>query len=550
MKFPLPLCRERARGEGSLPIASPNNGPHPNPLPAIPGEGTGLTPSRCRWILAIVLLGGLLARIGYLTIHCPIGLSGDEAHYWDWSRQLDWSYYSKGPAVAVLIRASCDLFGNTMFAVRLPAPLLAIGISLCTYWLTRRVFKSDRLALGAVLLCHLVPMFVAGSMLMTIDPPYYFCWAMATCFGYLATIESKRWAWPTAGAFVGLGFLAKYAALLWLVCLLVFLIMHRPQRKWLRTAWPWLTIVIAFAFTTPVIFWNAHHGWVTLGHVARSTTENQSHFRPLEILGNVAAMVGGQIGILNPIVAGFMVGGIWLAVRREMDQRFGYLLSMSVPFFVMVSLVTLFKNVEPNWPAPTYFTLVPLAAWFIAMTWPRGRGWVYASVVIGVIAIAMLHESTLLYPFIKVPPRKWNPTVRLQQGQEIGQAVSEELPALGQGAFVLCENYQLTALMAFYVKGQPKTYCLGAYIRDPQARDRLSQYNIWPDRSLDQPALLGKNAIYVGHEQPDVAASFERIEPLPDVLIVRQGVTLRTQTLWKCYGFKGMTLPHDGLTKR
>ena len=40
--------------------------------------------------------------------------------------------------------------------------------------LTLKLFRSDRLALGAVLLNHIVPMFVAGSLLMTIRTAFSF----------------------------------------------------------------------------------------------------------------------------------------------------------------------------------------------------------------------------------------------------------------------------------------------------------------------------------------------------------------------------------------
>ena len=88
-----------------------------------------LTPARCRLILAAVLLLGFLGHLRYLTHDCPIDLAPDEAQYWDWSRQLDLSYYSKGPLVAYIIRASCAAFGDTMWAVRLPALVLAAGLA-------------------------------------------------------------------------------------------------------------------------------------------------------------------------------------------------------------------------------------------------------------------------------------------------------------------------------------------------------------------------------------------------------------------------------------
>ncbi|MFZ4647236.1 MAG: hypothetical protein ACOYNP_15905, partial [Gemmataceae bacterium] len=53
-----------------------------------------------------VALGATVFRIIYLLWFCPYDLAQDEAHYWDWSRNLDWSYYSKGPLVAWLIALS------------------------------------------------------------------------------------------------------------------------------------------------------------------------------------------------------------------------------------------------------------------------------------------------------------------------------------------------------------------------------------------------------------------------------------------------------------
>src|SRR3954465_2686126 len=168
-----------------------------------------LTPAWCRTILALVLALGFLSHVRYLTHDCPVDLSGDEAHYWDWSRQLDLSYYSKGPLVAYIIRASCAIFGDSMWAVRFPALLFACGTGIVTYVLTLKLFRSDRLALGAVLLNGMVPMFIAGSVLMTIDPPFFFCWALATYLAAHAVFDGRKWCWPLIGIIVGVGFLAK-----------------------------------------------------------------------------------------------------------------------------------------------------------------------------------------------------------------------------------------------------------------------------------------------------------------------------------------------------
>ena len=60
-------------------------------------------------LAATLILGAAAAHLGYMLHSCPLDLAPDEAHYWDWSRHLDWSYYSKGPLVAYLIRGGCAL---------------------------------------------------------------------------------------------------------------------------------------------------------------------------------------------------------------------------------------------------------------------------------------------------------------------------------------------------------------------------------------------------------------------------------------------------------
>src|SRR2546422_6222814 len=108
----------------------------------------------CRLLAATLILGAAALHLFYLAYHCPLDLAPDEAHYWDWSRHLDWSYYSKGPLVAWLVRLSCELFGgwserltgNLMFAVRLPAVLCGSLLLASLYVLTVQVFARPRLA--------------------------------------------------------------------------------------------------------------------------------------------------------------------------------------------------------------------------------------------------------------------------------------------------------------------------------------------------------------------------------------------------------------------
>ena len=53
------------------------------------------------------------SQLSIFSSFAPYDLAPDEGHYWDWSRHLDWSYYSKGPLIAWIIRAGCEVFGPT-----------------------------------------------------------------------------------------------------------------------------------------------------------------------------------------------------------------------------------------------------------------------------------------------------------------------------------------------------------------------------------------------------------------------------------------------------
>src|SRR5437870_672657 len=172
---------------------------------AAAAPGNAISGRACRVIAACVIVGVVAFHLFYLTWRCPTDLAEDEAYYWDWSREIDMSYYSKGPATALLIRASCAIFGETMPAVRYPAVLLRAGVAIMTYWLALRLLKSDVLALMATLLSYLTPMFLAAGLIMTTDPAYLFCWAAATCLAYKALWDGKKWPWIAIGFAVGIG---------------------------------------------------------------------------------------------------------------------------------------------------------------------------------------------------------------------------------------------------------------------------------------------------------------------------------------------------------
>ncbi len=529
-------------------------------------------------IFVTVVVLNLYLSWRFLTLDCRLDLAGDEAQYWTWSRHLAAGYYSKGPLVAWVIRASCVVLGNTMPAVRLPALLLAAGTSFCTYWLTRFLFASDRLALAAFVLGAIVPMFAAGGTLMTIDPPLFFCWAAATCLVAKAVFDDAGWAWPAAGVMAGLGVLTKYGMLVWPPLVVLFLAADPAGRQRLATLGPWVMVAVTLACLTPPLVWNAHHGWVTFQHVATQVGGEPSGGgavrAALGALGRLGEYVGLQVAVINPALAVFVVAGVVYTLtgystadpyRRQMR----FLLTIGGGMWVACALDTARVKVQVNWPAPAYFTLLILTAHFIATrwhgTWKPWRGWFWGAIVVGLIASTLLHDVTRLYPLAawadrKLPtrkpgpdgePRRWLAAKAFDPGAKcrgirstFAPAVADGLAHLRPGAFVLCEDYMDASQLSFYLPGQPQTYFAGSYWTDEKVRRRWTQFDLWPDRQLDRPEVVGHDAVYVGWPNyAPLRQSFESVTKLPDVVVAIDGLPVRTWTVYRCVGFKGMRRP-------
>jgi hypothetical protein len=117
------------------------------------------------------------------------------------------------------------------------------------------------------------------------------------------------------------------------------------------------------------------------------------------------------------------------------------------------------------------------------------------------------------------------------------------------GSFVLCEAYEDASELAFYLPGQPKTYFAGSYWTALERngipiRRRWTQFDLWPDRQLDRPELIGKDAIYIGTmADAPLRESFDSVERLPDIVVKLDGFDVVRWTVWKCFGFKGMHRP-------
>ncbi len=529
----------------------------------------------CPWITALVILGAALGHLVFLA-RGPLDLSPDEAHYWDWSRHLDWSYYSKGPLVAWLIRLSCELFGtwservtgSLTFAIRLPAVICGSLLLWSMYLLTVEVFARPRLGLAVVAGGLTLPLIAAGSFLITIDSPYTCCWGWALVFAYRAVQGKSSWAWEATGLMIGLGILAKYTMVLFPASLVLFLLFSPTHRRLLWSTGMGSLVGLTILCCVPILVWNAQHDWVTVRHVLRLAGL---------ATGERALRSGGSFHWLGPLIyvggqAALLLGYwfvVWLMAMaawnplRQRDFGTRYLWWMSAPVFLLFFLFSFkTKGGEPNWPVTAYLSGGVLAAAWLAAQLESPRAWyrygtilgITVTLAIGVLLTLTLHYSNWMHPWIErfigppseqvpYPVRKFDPTCRLRGWRYLAARVDEireHLRHQGTDPILAGISWSMPGELGVYCQGHPQAYSVGLV-----QGDRHSQYDFWINPIDHKEEFLGKTFLIVGPIHSRVVEGFEQVDPPILIEYEENGFRLSGWVLYVCRGFKGFTLPDE-----
>ena len=153
------------------------------------GEELTLSDQRASTLFGWSILAITVIQILSIAL-TPLGLAPDEAHYWEWSRRLDWSYYSKGPLIAVVIKAGTALFGTTQFGVRFPAVFFMV-VTLSVLWKTLRLVAPPRIAFPVWLSGLSMILILQSGLVITTDSPCAACWITAV-YAALRAMEQPK----------------------------------------------------------------------------------------------------------------------------------------------------------------------------------------------------------------------------------------------------------------------------------------------------------------------------------------------------------------------
>jgi 4-amino-4-deoxy-L-arabinose transferase-like glycosyltransferase len=472
------------------------------------------------WLLLTALAFALIAVKAWLIRAAGVDLHYDEAQYWEWSRQLDWSYYSKGPLVAWLIALSETLFGHGAWQVRLPAWLAHAALLFLIFAFARDVWGNRSAAWWAVIITLFTPVYFTLGLVMTTDIWLFLCWTWGLWMMYRALIKDRNAAWYAAGIAVGIGTLTKLSIGLLPAAAGIAILLNPRWRHHLKSPQLWGGLLFMALIMSPVVVWNANHDWMMLHHEAGHVGRTQWS------VGRGLYFLLEQAAALSPLVVVVAVTVLW-RMPADNGQRLLWGLSLGwIGFFFFKALTA---KVEVNWPAPCYIGLVILFAGHV----PALPRWKRRTLFSGFgLALALTVIAYFPYRF-GFSPRQ-DPFKDTKAWRVPIAALSRQTPPVD---FILTPNYKVAAEVAFYWPRYLPMYVTGSADR------RFNQHDLWP--GIDREA--GHDGLWVS-TSPDapgeLTQAFAQCTPLPPVpAVTPDGSTLRTLYASHCLSYRPIAWP-------
>ncbi|MGD0677198.1 MAG: glycosyltransferase family 39 protein [Polyangiaceae bacterium] len=384
-------------------------------------------------------------------------------------------------------------------------------------------------AFTAGLVVATVPEVAIGLFAMTPDLPLALAWIGAIAFASrgLRSPPQSAQAFVSlvfAGLLAGVSVVAKVSGALLFVSLAASYV-SRPARAHAKTPAPWLGLAIGMVVVLPVVLFEAHTKWPLLRH-RWIDTQSAAHFS----LRNAAALVGGQLFYLSPLVAVLAAQAARTAWRNRFKDAVGVLLfaSFALPAAVLVPLCLWSSVAEPHWLAPAFLSLVPAAA--RAKGGPSRRLVLWAT-ALGAAIVAIVHLWVLVPDAVRLAPRtadvRLDLTNELYGWPQVIQAVRREAAAAitplstRSDVIVVGPHWVICAQLEAALRGDIAVGC------DTPIPDDFDGW--WPrSRWRMADSILWVTDARFGPPHPPAAYATERVR---EINIVRGGRIIRTFTV-------------------
>mgnify|MGYP001174612209 FL=1 len=291
----------------------------------------------------------LLLKIGALNF-TTFNLFGDEAQYWLWSKDIDFGYFSKPPFLSWIIRVYTEVLGSSFVSLKLLPSFIYLLVAWSIYNLLINSGLNKKDSFAGCLIFLFIPAVSFSSFIISTDLFLLLFWTLSLNELIKINSEQSLKNFILLGIFLGLGFLSKYAAIYFVICLFILILFDKRFRKiFLDNLLGFsLTFLSVFLIITPNIVWNFNNDWVTLQH-----TSDNANFANIEIdLIRGLEFLLIQVLMLGPFI---VLGGLFGFYKWNYIQKI-YLI-FSIPIILIVLVEAIIVRANANWAAPALISL-------------------------------------------------------------------------------------------------------------------------------------------------------------------------------------------------
>jgi 4-amino-4-deoxy-L-arabinose transferase-like glycosyltransferase len=356
------------------------------------------------------------------------------------------------------------------------------------------------------------------------------------------------------GAALGFAALSKYAALYFVVGLLLHAASSRSARGGWRPAAVLAAAVGAAAAVAPNLLWNARHGFATVSHTADNAQWSGAElFNPGELLSFLFSQLG-VFGIL-PFLA--LLGGLLAlatrpAWRRTLPAADWALVSLTLPPLLIVGGQAFISRANANWAVAAYVPgALLLAAWLVRSARAAPGRWRWPRLVLGGTAlsqgvVAVLFAAVVVSPTVASAVGLDNGLKRARGWRATAEAVTARAGAERWSAVTTDDRFLFNA-MAYYGRsfwsrrGAPP---LRMWVREAEPQNQAETEAPLLPAQAERVLHASINPDY----QPEAARDFRAWRALEVVSVRLDRKRTRETALFEARGWA--RAPRDPLTRR
>ncbi len=327
--------------------------------------------------------------------------------------------YADQPPLVPLIAAATQLFGPSVWLLRLPAVIAATALVPVTAALARTLGGGrTAIVIAAVAAAAAIgPAAVTTTLTTATFEPV--AWTLAAWLVARAVMLEDRRALIWAGLVTGLAMQAKYGIVLWLAPMALGLAATAAGRRLLAWRECWIGAGLAMLIAAPSLIWQAAHGWPFVEIIANHTRGNLN--------GSAPHFVAGQIVAMNLLLAPLWFAGLIapFVADRLRSARF---LAIA---FVGAAAIVILSNGKDYYLFGAYPALFAVGAVACAGLWRWAIGLWLAACIANLLLVAPVIFPLLppgrLFRLLEHSHLRPAPDEKAAIGAPLTQVFSEEM---------------------------------------------------------------------------------------------------------------------------